>query len=173
MKRRVATFTASLLAVALTASAQGPFRYTPVSCVRGGEMPVLQLNVEGEGELRCYFRRVNTTDWCSVEGKNDGPLSRVVLPKFESGDEIEYFFILLDGKRVVGRSEKMYRARVSDTCQSPTARHIAMLTMSCGDDSAIPSSIAAAYSVDDRFIAGDPPVGSPDRPVQALTTKKQ
>jgi hypothetical protein len=172
MKRRVATITASLLAVALTASAQGPFQYTPVSCVRGGEMPVLQLNVTDEGELRCYFRRVNTTDWCSVEGVNDGPLSRVVLPKFDSGDEIEYFFLLLDGKRVVGRSEKMYRARVADTCQTATARHIAMLTMSCGEDASIPSAIAAAYAVDDKFVAGDAPPGSPDRPVVA-TSKKQ
>jgi hypothetical protein len=172
MNRRAATLTASLLAVALSASAQGPFQYTPVSCVRGGEMPVLQLNVGDKGELRCYFRRVNTTDWCSVEGVNDGPLSRVVLPKFDSGDEIEYFFLLLDGKRVVGRSEKMYRARVSDSCQTATARHIAMLTMSCGDDSSIPSAIAAAYAVDDHFVAGDAPPGSPDRPV-ITSAKKQ
>jgi hypothetical protein len=172
MKRRLATLTATLLAITLTASAQGPIHYTPVTCVKGGEMPVLQLNVADKGELRCYFRRVNTTDWCSVEGVNDGPLSRVVLPKFDAGDEIEYFFLLLDGKRVVARSEKMYRASVAESCQTATARHIAMLTMSCGDDASIPSAIAAAYAVDDEFIAGNPPTGSPDRPV-ATTTKKQ
>lgn len=167
MNRRLATLTATLLLTATTLTAQGPLHYTPVSCIRAGEMPVMQLNVGDKGELRAYFRRVNTTDWCSVEGVNDGPLSRVVLPKFENGDEIEYFFLLLDGKRVAARSEKMYRVRVSDQCGTPAARHMAMLAMSCGDDQAIPSSMAAAYSIDDVFVAGNPPTGSPDQPVDA------
>lgn len=173
MNRRLATFAASLLLTATTLTAQGPIHYTPVSCIRGGEMPVMQLQVGEKGELRAYFRRVNTTDWCSVEGVNDGPLSRVVLPKFETGDEIEYFFLLLDGKRVVARSEKMYRVRVSESCESPSARHMAMLTMSCGDNQAIPSSMAAAYAIDDRFVAGNPPTGSPDSPDDTVSGQQQ
>lgn len=172
MNRRVASITAAVLLLAFSASAQGPLDYTPVSCIRGGEMPVLQVNVTGEGELRCYFRRVNTTDWCSVEGENAGPLSRVVLPKFDTGDEIEYFFLLLDGKRVVARSEKMYRAKVGDNCVTPSARHMAMLTMSCGDKTGIPTSMAAAYALDDKLVEGEPPLQSPDRPRRVQPDKQ-
>jgi hypothetical protein len=140
--------------------------YTPVSCIKAGELPLMQLNIEGKGELRSYFRRINSTDWCSVEGLNDGPLSRVVLPKFENGDEIEYFFVLLQGRRVVSRSPRIYRARVSDDCQLAFARHVLKLSMSCGEEvQAIPAALGAGYAVNEQIIIGDPPTGSPDRPI--------
>lgn len=140
--------------------------YTPVSCFKAEELPLMQLTVEGTGELRSYFRRINSTDWCSVEGKNDGPLSNVVLPKFNNGDEIEYFFVLIQGRRVVARSPRIYRARVSDECQLPFARHVLQLSLSCGEEvQAIPGAMGAGYAVGDKLIDGDPPTGSPDRPI--------
>ena len=140
--------------------------YTPVSCIKAGELPLLQLNIEGKGELRSYFRRINSTDWCSVEGTNDGPLSRGVLPKFENGDEIEYYFVLLQVRRVVARSPRIYRARISDDCQLPFARHVIRFARSCGEEGqAIPGALGAGYAVDEQIILGDPPTGSPDRPV--------
>jgi hypothetical protein len=154
-----------LLANAGSAEPKPSMQYTPVTCIKAGEMPLMQLTVEGKGELRSYFRRINSTDWCSVEGLNDGPLSRVVLPKFENGDEIEFFFVLLQGRRVVARSPRIYRSRVSDECQIPFARHVVNLSMSCGEDiQAIPSAMGAGYAVDDQLIEGDPPTGSPDTP---------
>jgi hypothetical protein len=122
--------------------------FTPVSCVKGGELALLQVDVQGEGELRAYFRRVNTTDWCSVEGVNEGPLSRVVLPRFDSGDEIEYFFVMLEGRRVMARSPRMYRSRVSEECQSPFARHVIKISMACGQEQAgVPSSVGAGMAM--------------------------
>jgi hypothetical protein len=165
IKRALMIASARLLAHVSGAAPGISMEYTPVSCIKAGELPLLQLKIEGEGELRSYFRRINSTDWCSVEGLNDGPLSRVVLPKFENGDEIEYFFVLLQGRRVVARSPRIYRARVSDDCQLPFARHILKLSLSCGqDDQAIPGALGAGYAVEERLIEGDPPVGSPDRP---------
>lgn len=141
-------------------------QYTPVSCARGGELPLLQLNIEGKGEIRAYFRRLNTTDWCSVEGVNDGPLSRVILPKFDPGDEIEYFFVLIDNRRVVARSKRIYRMKVTNECEAPWARHVLRFSLSCGDDpGGIPSSVGAGYAVDEELIDGNPPYSSPDRPV--------
>ena len=168
MNKRAITIAAALLLANIAGAApQYSMQYTPVSCIKAGELPLLQLNVEGKGELRSYFRRINSTDWCSVEGLNDGPLSRVVLPKFENGDEIEYFFVLLQGRRVVARSPRIYRARVNADCQMPFARHILKLSLSCGqDDQAIPGALGAGYAVEERLIEGDPPVGSPDRPRQ-------
>lgn len=157
---------------ALIASAEvkNGIEHMPLSCIRGGELPLLQVKTTGEGELRGYFRRINTTDWCSVEGTNEGPLSRVVLPKFENGDEIEYFFVLIDGVRVVGRSPRIYRTRVTAECQSPSARHLIRLTMNCGDDAqAIPSSLGAGYLLGDKIIRGNPPTISPDEPVPTTT----
>lgn len=139
--------------------------YTPVGCIRAGELPLLQLNVQGEGEIRAFFRKINTSDWCSVEGTNLGPVSRVVLPKFDTGDEIEYFFVLIQGRRVMARSPRIFRARVTADCELPWARHNFQLSLSCGTEAnGIPSSMGAGYAVEDEVITANPPVGSPDRP---------
>lgn len=153
--------------VALTTSAEvkNGIEHAPQACVRAGELPLMQVKTTGKGELRGYFRRINTTDWCSVEGTNDGPLSRVVLPKFENGDEIEYFFVLIDGSKIVGRSPRIYRTRVTAECESAFARHLIRLSMSCGDDAqAIPSSLGAGYLMGDEIVRGNPPTISPDEP---------
>jgi hypothetical protein len=139
--------------------------YTPANCIKSGELALMQLVVEGKGELRGYFRRTNTTDWCSVEGVNDGPLSRVVLPKFETGDEIEYFFVLIEGRRVVARSPRIYRARVNPDCNAAWARHITRLVLRCGqEEQPVPSALGAAYALGEDFIDEDPPYSTPDRP---------
>src|SRR5688572_30070504 len=168
----------ALVAVAaITAGAQPQkpvLSFSPINCLKSGELALLQLDVHGKGELRAYFRQVNTTDWCSVEGTNEGPLSRVVLPKFENGDEIEYFFVLLDGRRVTARSPRMYRSRVSNTCETPFARHVIKIAMHCGDDAnAIPSSIGAGLSLDETHVYVHPPYGSPDRPTPVVVAPPQ
>lgn len=154
---------------ALSAGAQTPLKpvltFTPPACIKAGELALLQVDVAQKGELRAYFRRVNTTDWCSVEGTNEGPLSRVVLPKFDNGDEVEYFFVLLDGQQVMSRSQRMYRSRVSPDCESPFARHVIKVTMNCGQDqAAVPSSIGAGLALSEDYVGGYGPYGSPDRP---------
>lgn len=165
--RALAAAAVLLLSLPMAAEVKSGVEHSGVSCIRGGELPLLQVNVEGKGELRGYFRRINTTDWCSVEGVNDGPLSRVVLPKFENGDEIEYFFVLIDGVRIVARSQRIYRTRVTSECETAWARHIVRLVMNCGQDNqAVPSSLGAGYMVEDRLVKGNPPVTSPDNPDQ-------
>jgi hypothetical protein len=161
---------AAVLALALVdlagAQTRASLKFKPQACVKAGELPLMQLQVEGKGELRSYFRRLNTTDWCSVEGVNDGPLSRVVMPKFEAGDEIEFFFVLLDGRRVVARSPQIYRVRVSDDCDVAFARHVTRLALSCGEDQqSLPSAMMAAYAVNDEEVVGEPELQSPDRPL--------
>jgi len=151
MKTR-ALLIALTAAAALTAGAQKKpaMNFTPVSCIKSGELALLQVDVAQKGELRAYFRRVNTTDWCSVEGTYEGPLSRVVLPKFDNGDEIEYFFVLLDGRQVMSRSARMYRSRVTDSCETPFARHVIKISMACGQDQAgVPSSFGAGMALTD------------------------
>lgn len=171
MKARTLTLIAASLLLTAGLSAQdkqvkkASMQYSPITCIKGGELPLLQVNIEGDGELRSYFRRLNSTDWCSVEGTNDGPLSRVVLPKFEAGDEIEYFFVLIEGRRVVARSPHIYRARVNAECNLPFARHIMQLALSCGDEAqAIPAATAAGYSVSETLVVTDPAPISEDTP---------
>jgi len=159
----LATF--ALAAFGASAQTKSVIDYKAVSCVKGGELPVLRMTVEGKGELRAYFRRINTTDWCSVEGVNDGPLSRIVLPKFDTGDEIEYFIVLIEGRRVVARSPRIYRVAATQDCENPFARHIIKISMSCGDDgSGIPSSLGAGYALSRRITPEDVPC--PDTPNQ-------
>jgi hypothetical protein len=163
--RALAAAALTLTALTMSAEVKNGINHTPISCVRAGELPLLQTDVTGKGELRGYFRRINTTDWCSVEGTNDGPLSHVVLPKFENGDEVEYFFVLIDGVRVVARSPRIYRVRVSNECETAYARHLIRLTMNCGEDAqAIPSALSAGYLLGDEIVKGKPPVVSPDKP---------
>jgi hypothetical protein len=143
-------FLASVLLAATALSAQpGRIDHTPVLCLRGGEMPVLQVQVEDKGTLRAYFRRTNTTDWCSVEGTNIGKMSSVTLPKFDANDEIEYFFVVLDGKRIIAKSPQIYRVKATNTCETPWARHTLMLIMDCTDNGAgsIPSSLGAGFAL--------------------------
>lgn len=159
--RTLATLLLGFFAVAAPAAPAPSLNYTPVSCVKAAELPLMQLSVEGEGELRGFFRRTNSTDWCSVEGVNDGPLSRVVLPKFNAGDEIEYFFVLSDGRRVLARSPRIYRVRVSESCQAPSARHNLPVSLNCGDDvQATPAAMGAAYAL----TSNEPTNPSPDSP---------
>ena len=171
MKARLLTFAVVLLATAGAfaqqeqPSGRATMEYTPITCIKAGELPLMQVNIEGQGELRAYFRRINSTDWCSVEGTNDGPLSRVVLPKFDPGDEIEYFFVVIQGRRVVARSPHIYRARVNAECGLPYARHIQRLALSCGEEvQGIPSAMGAGYAVDNSLVDGDPTYATPDRP---------
>jgi hypothetical protein len=169
MKARALIAVAVALLFHTGADAQAPKRssltYTPTACIKSGELALMQLYVEGEGELRSYFRRINTTDWCSVEGVNDGPLSRVVLPKFETGDEVEYFFVLIEGRRVVARSPRIYRARVDSECNAAAARHVTQLVLRCGqNEQPVPSALGAAYSLAESFGEEDPPYSTPDRP---------
>src|SRR4051794_19164884 len=158
-------FAAALLlpAATITVYAQpGRIDHTPVLCLRGGEMPVLQVEVEDKGVLRAYFRRTNTTDWCSVEGTNMGKLSSVTLPKFDFNDEIEYFFVIIDGKKIIAKSPQIYRVKATDSCETPWARHTIMVIMDCTETGpgSIPSSLGAGYAVKSSQIpkvSGDTP----------------
>ena len=149
MKRTALVLAISMLLPPATLFAQGnAIDHSPTGCIRAGSAPLMQLSVDPKGELRAYFRRVNTTDWCSVVGKNLGPLSSVVLPKFEMGDEIEYFFVVLNGKRVVAKSPRVYRAKATDGCEGNVARHMLDVQIDCSRlDEVVPAGVDAGYSL--------------------------
>ncbi|HEY2828804.1 MAG TPA: hypothetical protein VGJ88_01710, partial [Thermoanaerobaculia bacterium] len=147
MKRIATLLAATSLLIAGAAFAQpgDVLQYTPVECLRGGDSSVFQLNVTQKGELRAYFRHLNSTEWCSVIGNNEGKLSNVVMPKFEVGDEIEYFFVLLDGRRIIAKSPDIYRVKNTGGCDINIARHSTSFTIDCGKTVAgMPTSHAAA-----------------------------
>ena len=170
MKRTALLLVAALLLPSSAAFAQGnAIDHTSTGCIRAGEAPLMQVAVDPKGELRAYFRRVNTTDWCSVVGKNLGPLSQVVLPKFEIGDEIEYFFVVLNGKKVVAKSPRVYRARATNGCEGEIARHMLDIAIDCSrSDDLNPAAMAAGYSMP---ISAAPPRISPD--TTNASTRKQ
>ena len=105
--------------------------------------------------LRAYFRRQGATDWCFVDGKNLGKVSQVTLPKFDPNEAIEYYFIVLDGKRIVAKSPKIYNARNEQHCDAPFARHAIMLTLECLPPGTNPISMSAGYAA--KTIIGGPP----------------
>jgi hypothetical protein len=165
MKRTAIVLAVGLLLPAGNLFAQGDqIEHAMTGCIKAGQAPLMQVSVEPKGELRAYFRRVNTTDWCSVLGKNLGPLSNVVLPKFEKGDEIEYFFVVLEGKRVIAKSPRVYRAKATDGCENDVARHMMDVSIDCSRvDDVIPAALEAAYKVP---VSAAPPFISAERPTQ-------
>jgi hypothetical protein len=167
MTRTGVFLTLAVSMVSLTLSAQTPtlappvLSYDPVICIKAEEIPVLQLDVREEGDLWAYFRMVNTTDWCSVEGINQGPLSSVRLPRFDEGNEIEYFFLLLEGKQVMARSPEVYRVKAMNRCDTVFARNLSSVPMMCGPaTNSMPASMGAGYALRSQTL-GD---GSPFRP---------
>lgn len=162
MKRLLFAAAALLLSTAAFAQKQGTIDYTPDSCIVGDEMPLFRVQTHDDGVLRAYFRRVNTTDWCSVDGQNHNSASTVTLPKFRTGDEIEYYFIVLKGDEVVAKSPKIYRARATDHCDALYNRHALVLTLECLPPAQNPmaSSLEAAYATQVK----KPKPASPEKP---------
>jgi hypothetical protein len=163
MKRTAIALVAALLLPTAPLFAQGEMiDHNALGCIRAGEAPVMQVSVQPKGELRGYFRRINTTDWCSVEGRNLGPLSNVVFPKFEAGDEIEYFFVVLQGKRVIAKSPRVYRAKATEGCENNIARHMLDVAIDCSRiDDVLPAALEAAYRIP---VSATPPGISPFKP---------
>ena len=132
MKSRILLSIAILLcSAAAFAQQQGNIEHTPESCILGGELPMMMVQTFDDGLLRAYFRRLGTIDWCSVDGKNLGKASNVVLPRFDVGTDIEYYFVVLRGKQVVAKSPMLYRTKATLHCQTPFARHAINLVMEC------------------------------------------
>ena len=148
MKRFVIAAAALLACTAAFAQKQGTIDFTPEECIVADEMPLFRVATHDEGTLRAYFRRVNTTDWCFVDGINHNAYSTITLPKVLPNAEIEYYFIVLKGDEVVAKSPKIYRSRATEHCDSPYNRHALVMTLECLPPSQNPmaSSLAAAYS---------------------------
>lgn len=155
------------VSLATVASAQqNQIGFTPAQCWKAGEMAALPLSVAVEGDLRAFFRHVGAADWCSVDGVNRGPVSNVTMPKFVVNDEIEYFFVVAQGKKVVAKSTEIYRVKITEGCESPYARHTIMVIVNCtpAGSAAIGSAVASGLSI---FTSTSP--ASPDRPIASTS----
>jgi hypothetical protein len=164
-----------ILAFAMTAVAAlgvqpGSIDHAPPGCVLEGEMAIMTVETSDEGLLRAYFRRQGSTDWCFVDGRNLGKVSQVTLPKFDNNEEIEYYFVVLDGKRVVAKSPKIYQARSEHRCDAPFARHATIVTLECLPPGTNPISMSAGYAA--KTIIGEPKVQSPEKPPTVPTTSQ-
>jgi len=152
---------------ALTMAGQpGSIEHTPPGCMVQGEMAIMSVETSDDGVLRAYFRRQGATDWCFVDGRNLGKVSQVTLPKFDPNEEIEYYFVVLEGSRVVAKSPRIYYARNESRCEAQFARHAIMLTLECLPPGTNPvsNSMAAGYSAK-SIVGKDPtPKQSPEKP---------
>src|SRR5205814_10667211 len=108
---------------------QGTIEHTPEACILGGELPMMMVSTVDDGLLRAYFRRTGTVDWCSVDGKNLGKASNVILPRFDIGTDIEYYFVVLKGRQVIAKSAEIDLTKAPGECESAVARHAINRTM--------------------------------------------
>jgi hypothetical protein len=167
--RILLTLAAALISVGAFAQQQGTIEHTPIGCLLEGEMAIMNVETSDDGLLRAYFRRQGSTDWCYVDGQNLGKVSQVTLPKFDPNEEIEYYFVVIDGKRIVAKSPKIYNARNEHRCDAPFARHATILTLEClpPGTNPISSALNAGYAIK-TVIGRDPaPVQSPEKPGRA------
>jgi hypothetical protein len=172
--RILLTLAATLIAGSVLAQ-PGTIEHVPPGCTVEGEMAIMAVETSDEGLLRAYFRRQGSTDWCFVDGRNLGKVSQVTLPKFDPNEEIEYYFVVLEGKRVIAKSPKIYYARNQTRCDAMYARHAVMVTLEClpPGTNPISSALNAAYSIK-TVIGKDPtPVQSPERPGEAPKAGQQ
>jgi hypothetical protein len=164
MKIRILLILAIAMSAVTAFGAQpGTIDHRPPGCMLEGEMPIMQVDVTDQGLLRAYFRRQGSTDWCFVDGKNLGKVSQVTLPKFDPNESIEYYFVVIDGKRIVAKSPEIYNAKNMVRCDAPFARHAIMLTLECLPPGTNPINMAAGYAA--KTIIGGPPQ-SPEKPEQ-------
>jgi len=164
--RIVLSLAFAMCAVSAFAVQPGTIDHNPPGCMLEGEMPLMNVETADPGLLRAYFRRQGATDWCFVDGKNLGKVSQVTLPKFDNGEAIEYYFVVIDGRRVVAKSPKIYNARNEHHCEAPFARHAIMLTLECLPPGTNPTSMSAGYAA--KTIIGEPAHPSPEKPEEAL-----
>ena len=163
--RIVLTLAFAMCAVAAFGAQPGVIDHNPPGCMLEGEMPIMNVETADNGILRAYFRRQGATDWCFVDGRNLGKVSQVTLPKFDNGEEIEYYFVVIDGRRVVAKSPRIYNAKNDHHCEAPFARHAIMLTLECLPPGTNPISMAAGYAA--KTVIGKPPKLSPEKPEEA------
>ena len=166
MKLRILLSLATALFAGSLFAQPGTIEHTPAGCMLEGEMAIMNVDTSDNGLLRAYFRRQGAADWCFVDGQNRGKASTVTLPKFDPNEQIEYYFIVLDGKRIVAKSPKIYTARSEHHCDALFARHATMVTLEClpPGTNPISSALAAAYSIK-TVVGKDPtPVQSPEKP---------
>lgn len=166
MNKKALLLVALLIAPAAAFAQQGVIEHSQPSCVMGGEMPVLGVVTHQDGLLRAYFRRTGTTDWCSVDGQNNGLLSSVTLPKFDTGVQFEYYFVIIDQKKIVAKSPQIYHGHATAHCDTPFTRHATLITMQClpPADNPIATSMGAGYATKSTFEEKTPLYQSPDRP---------
>ncbi|MGH9141426.1 MAG: hypothetical protein ACRD3J_13480 [Thermoanaerobaculia bacterium] len=145
------------------AAQQGMIEHNPPGCMLEGEMAIMSVETSDDGLLRAYFRRQGATDWCFVDGKNLGRVSQVTLPKFDNNEEIEYYFVVLDGKRVIAKSPKIYQARNENRCDAAYARHATIVTLECLPPGTNPSQMTPYYAAG-TVSTTPPPVQSPEKP---------
>lgn len=165
MKTRSIVAALLLVAGSLVAQ-QGTIEHSAPTCIMGGEMPVFSVNVHHNGTLRCYFRRAGATDWCSIDGTNNGALSNVTLPKFETGESVEYYFALIEAKKVIAKSPQIYKTRATAFCENPFARHITLPALEClpPGGNPIATALGAGYATQSTYESQRPPYQSPDKP---------
>jgi hypothetical protein len=175
MKLRILLTLASALFAASAFAQPGTIEHTPAGCMQEGEMAIMNVETSDEGLLRAYFRRQGATDWCFVDGQNRGKASTVTLPKFDPNEQIEYYFIILDGRRIIAKSPKIYAARNEHRCDALFARHATIVTLECLPPGTNPISraLSAGYAIK-TVIGKDPaPVQSPERPGEAPLPSQQ
>jgi hypothetical protein len=175
MKLRILLTLAAALFAASAFAQPGTIEHTPAGCMLEGEMAIMNVETSDQGLLRAYFRRQGSTDWCFVDGQNRGKASNVTLPKFDPNEQIEYYFIILDGKRVIAKSPKIYQARSEHRCDALFARHATMVTLEClpPGTNPISNALSAGYAIK-TVIGKDPaPVQSPERPGEAPLPSQQ
>ena len=82
------------------------------------------------------------------------------------GDEFEYYFVLIDSKRIIAKSPQIYHTKAEAICDAPFTRHATLVTMQRLPPGSNPmaTSAGAGYAITGN---NTPPVASPDNPAQA------
>jgi hypothetical protein len=162
MRSRLILFTGLVLLCTSIYAQQAVIGYSPVSCLPAGQFALVSATIETPGTPRMYFRVAGTEDWCFVDGTRVLDIARFILPKFQAGTQLEYYFVVLDGNKVTAKSPQIYRVAVTERCDTPASRHMDIVQADCEQGGvALGSSMGAAYMIE---APSQPPDISPSQP---------
>ena len=89
----------------------------------------------------------------------------VVLPRFDDGTEVEYYFVVLQNRQVIAKSPVIYKTRTTQTCQTTFERHSVNLLMECLPPTQNPIATAMNASFHTGSTTADKPSKqSPEKP---------
>lgn len=151
MTMRTAAIAGVLCLIAFSVSAQQavqPIFHERPECMWSEDEMFLGATMTSEGEARAYYRPMGAEEWCYVVGDRLTDRAFFILPEFDEGVTIEYFFLSHVNDVITGRSDEIYSIALSPDCRRRPPRHEGIVVSDCETQGGIGTAVGAALQME-------------------------